>query len=152
MAHKQNVLVTLCGTSQAEGETPDEPIRLMTTGTLEQRGEEYILIYEESQTDEGTGAIMTQEIELSMQPGRVTMTRKGDFGTSMVFVKDRRFEGAYRTPYGDLDMAVYATQVSCRLSPAEGHVRLQYQLDMQGMYASMHTMELTYTAGESRSC
>lgn len=140
------VLLTLSGTSQ--GEADDGPIQMMTTGELTLTEHGYLLRYQESQPDENDGAMVTQEIILDLQPDRVTMTRVGDFGTSMVFVRGRRFEGVYHTPYGDLDMAVYATRVSCRLAPEKGSVHLQYQLDLQGSFAAMHELQLEYVAGD----
>lgn len=142
------VLLTMTGSARNERGEAEEPVKLMTTGVLKPSASGYMLRYQESQTDEGDGSVMTQDIILLMQPGRVTMTRLGDFGTSMVFVKDRRFEGVYHTPYGDLDMALFATQVSVSLAPDHGSVSLEYQLDLQGNYVSMHTLRLEYVAGE----
>lgn len=143
------VLLTLYGRSQTEPGEEDAPIQLMTTGQLSVSGGTYTLRYQETQPEDDSGHISTQDITLQLQTGRVVMTRTGDFGTSMVFVKGRRFEGAYHTPYGDLDMAVYATRVSCKLTPDHGSVHLQYQLDMQGSFAAMHELKLEYVAGEA---
>lgn len=142
------VLVTLLGAARSDAGEMDEPIRLMTTGELKPLTNGYMLRYQESQPDEGAGSVTTQDIILMMQPGRVTMTRLGAFGTSMVFVKDRRFEGAYRTPYGEMGMALFATQVSVNVGPERGSVYLEYQLDIQGSYAAMHTLKLEYAASE----
>ena len=147
----RSVLVTLHGASKNDLGEMEEPIRLMTTGELTATPGGYVLRYEESQTDEGDGSVMTQEILLMMQPGRVSMTRLGPFGTSMVFVKDRRFEGVYHTPYGDMDMAIFATQVNVDLGAEKGSVFLEYQLDMQGGFVSMHTLQLEYAA-RSKPC
>ena len=103
----------------------------------------YTLLYPETQESED-GAAVTQDIKLTMTPSRVTMTREGAFSTTMIFVRGQRFEGAYHTPYGDLEMAVFATKVDCRLAPHAGSVNLQYTLDMQGAFAAMNTLELTY--------
>lgn len=144
----RHVLVRLAGAAKNDRGETEEPICLMTTGELKPTPSGYVLRYQESQTDEGDGSVLTQDIILMMQPGRVSMTRLGDFGTSMVFVKDRRFEGVYRTPYGDMDMALFATQVNVNLGEDHGSVYLEYQLDIQGGYASMHTMQLEYAASD----
>lgn len=144
----RHVLVTLAGASKNEMGQAEEPIKLITTGELKPTPSGYMLRYQESQTDDSDGSVMTQDIVLMMQPGRVSMNRLGDFGTSMVFVKDRRFEGVYRTPYGDMDMALFATQVDVDLAEDKGSVYLEYQLDFAGGFASMHTMRLEYAASE----
>lgn len=144
----RHVLVTLLGAAKNERGEAEEPIRLMTTGELKNTPSGAILRYQESQTDDSDGSVMTQDIILMMQPGRVSMNRLGDFGTSMVFVKDRRFEGVYRTPYGEMDMALYATQVDVYLEEDRGSVYLEYQLDFAGGFVSMHTMKLEYVASD----
>ena len=62
-----------------------------------------------------------------------------------ILVKDRRFEGAYHTPYGDLELALFATQVNVQAGPESGSVHLEYQLDMQGSYAAVQVIDVTYT-------
>lgn len=143
------VVLTLIGRSQTAPDDPGDPIRLMTTGQLTPAGEGYILQYKETQPDD-KDAHNAQDVVLQMEPGRVVMTRLGDYGTSMAFVKGKRFEGVYHTPYGDLDMAVYATKVRCALSPQRGHVHLEYQLDMQGAFAAMNELRLEYVASEPK--
>ncbi len=144
----RRVLVTLSGAARNDLGEADEPIKLLTTGEVTAIEGGYLLRYEESQTDESDGSVMTQEILLLIEPNQVTMTRLGDFGTSMVFVKDRRFEGVYRTPYGDMDMALFATRVDVDAAPDHGSIYLEYQLDFQGGYAAMHTMQVDYVASD----
>lgn len=146
------VLVTLISGSHRDDGEPGETIRLRCQGELRQTTSGYMLRYQEVQTDEGTGETLSQDVILGLQPDRVTMTRLGPFGTTMVFVKDRRFEGAYHTPYGDLGLALYATQVSCRLGPDCGKVHLEYQLDMQGSYAAVQTIDVAYTSEGAPQC
>ena len=146
------VLVTLVSGSHSGDSEPEELIRLRCQGELKETSTGYLLRYQEVQTDEETGKTVSQDVILSLQPDRVTMNRLGAFGTTMVFVKDRRFEGAYHTPYGDLGLALFATQVSCRLGPDSGSVHLEYQLDMQGNYAAVHTIDVTYTAEGAPAC
>ena len=143
------MLVTLQGGSTNELNEEMDPVRVMTTGTLSVSGDVYTLTYQETQQDEGDGSVMTQDIQLTLTPQRVEMTRFGDFGTSMVFMKDHRFEGQYHTPYGSLDMAVFATTVHCNLTPTHGRVHLQYQLDIQGGFAAMHELRMEYIANDT---
>ena len=146
------VLVTLVSGSHSGDSEPEELVRLRCQGELKETNTGYLLRYQEVQTDEETGKTVSQDVILSLQPDRVTMNRLGAFGTTMVFVKDRRFEGAYHTPYGDLGLALFATQVSCRLGPDSGSVHLEYQLDMQGNYAAVQTIDVTYTAEGAPAC
>ena len=126
---------------------PDYPIQFMTVGKLFYQKPGHALIqYVESQQDEETGEITVSDISLSVQGGRVTMERKGDFHNTMVFSPGQRYEGVYQTPYGDMNMGVFARDVVCRIGSEKGSVHLKYQLDFQGTYTSTNELHLEYTA------
>jgi len=145
------VLVTLTSSARTDGHEEDTPIRLRCRGQLRETSGGYMLRYQEVQKDDESGQSVTQDVILGLQKDRVTMTRLGAYGTTMVFVKDTRFEGAYHTPYGDLELALFATQVNCQLGPESGSVHLEYQLDMQGNYAAVQVIDVTYTT-EGAAC
>ena len=132
-------------------QTPDYPIQFMTTGRLKYTSkDEALLQYVESQQDEETGEIMNADISLSLHDGRITMERKGDFANTMVFAKGQRFEGVYRTPYGEMDMAVYTKEAACRFGKAEGNIHLKYQINIQGNYTSTNELHLEYKAEQGK--
>ena len=127
--------------------SPDYPIQFMTTGKLFYRNPDEALIqYVESQQDEETGEITESNISLSFQEGRITMERTGDFSNTMVFSRGQRYEGVYRTPYGEMDMAVFTKEAAARIGSTEGSMHLKYQLDIQGSYASSNELHLEYRA------
>lgn len=144
------VRLTLTSCSHYEHGEKDEPIRIMTTGQLRQTPSGYMLRYEENMSDD-EGNVHVAPVILTMQPGRVVMNRLGEYGTTLVFVKDTRFEGMYHTPYGDLAMALYTTHLHMKLSPEKGSLRLEYQIDSNGAYAASQHLSLDYTA-EAQPC
>ena len=149
------VIVTLSSYARGERGEKETPIRLMCHGKLRKTSDGFMLRYQEVQTDDSTGENAVQDVILKLEPGqtpRVTMTRLGDYGTTMVFVKDRRFEGAYHTPYGDLGLALYAMQVQLRLGEDHGSIHLEYQLDMQGSYSAVQCIDVSFCAESSRPC
>ena len=148
------VLVTLSSYAKGEHGEKEQPIKLMCHGKLKLTADGCMLKYQEIQQDD-TGATNAQDVILNIQPKdgpRVTMTRLGDYGTTMVFVKDRRFEGAYHTPYGDLALALYAMQVQCKVAEDHGSVHLEYQLDMQGSYSAVQCIDVSFCAESSQPC
>ena len=148
------VLVTLSSYAKGEHGEKEQPIKLMCHGKLKLTADGCLLKYQEIQQDD-TGATNAQDVILNIQPKdgpRVTMTRLGDYGTTMVFVKDRRFEGAYHTPYGDLALALYAMQVQCKVAEDHGSVHLEYQLDMQGSYSAVQCIDVSFCAESSTPC
>ncbi|MBQ2930891.1 MAG: DUF1934 domain-containing protein [Clostridia bacterium] len=148
------VIVTLQSYARGERGEKEQPIKLMCRGRMRPTGDGCMLRYQEVQQDD-TGETLAQDVILNVQntpEPRVTMTRLGDYGTTMVFVKDRRFEGAYHTPYGDLGLALYAMQVQCKVAEDHGHVHLEYQLDMQGSYSAVQCIDVSFCAESSRPC
>ena len=148
------VIVTLQSYSRGEHGEKEQPVRLLCHGKLKPTADGCMLRYQEVQQDD-TGATISTDVILNIQPEdgpRVTMTRMGDYGTTMVFVKDRRFEGAYHTPFGDLGLALYAMQVQCKLGEDYGSIHLEYQLDMQGSYSAVQCIDVSFCAESSTPC
>lgn len=140
------VRLTLVSSSRDDEGAADEPIRIMTTGKLKPTTTGFMLRYVESAADDNTGEVISSTVTLTLQPDRVVMSRAGEFGSTMVFVKDTRFQGLYHTPYGDMGLALYTTHVYCKAERDKGAVRLEYQIDMNGRYASTQTIALDYVA------
>ncbi len=135
------VLLSVSGWSQAHGDEAPDPVRLLTTGTLTGQPDAWRIDYTETQPGEQNA----HDVVVKMQKGVVTMERKGDYATSMVFEKGRRFEGSYNTPYGALDMGIFATQVKYAVDEQKtGEVNLKYQLDLQGQFAAMHELRIRF--------
>ena len=147
MENKQTpVFINLLAVARYD-QMPDYPIQFMTTGKLYYKNEkEALLQYVESQEDEETGEITKSDISLSLSNGKVTMERSGDFANTMVFSSGKRFEGVYRTPYGEMDMAVFTREAACRIGSRDGSLHLKYQLQIQGNYASTNELHLEYHA------
>ena len=136
---KKQVLLSVTGWAQEAQEEP-EAVRLLTTGTLSGGKDAWRVDYTETQPDN-----QSHDVTLTMGGGVVTMQRAGEFSTSMVFEQGRRFEGSYHTPYGALDMGVYATHVKYQVDDgANGEVSLKYQLDLQGQFAAMHELRIRF--------
>ncbi len=139
MEKKQQVLLSVMGWTHDDDE-PDESIRLLTTGTFSGRKDAWRIDYTETQPDNES-----HDVTLTLDRGVVTMQRSGNFATSMVFEQGCRFEGSYRTPYGDLAMGVYATRVDCQMEDGPvGELKLTYQLDLQGQFAAMHELQIRF--------
>ena len=146
MAQKEKpVLINLLATARYD-QTPDYPIQFMTRGSLSLLPDGGALIQYTESIQDDDGETMTAQISLQMAKNRVTMTRRGDVTNTMVFIPRQRFEGIYQTPYGDMNMGVYARNVDCRIGPENGSVHLKYQIDLQGSYTSTNELHLEYTS------
>lgn len=146
MIQDKPVLINLLATARYD-QAPVFPVQFMTKGNLSMLPNGNAVIrYTEALHDEDSGETMTATVSLEMTQSRVTMTRRGDVTNTMVFVPQQRYEGVYQTPYGEMNMGVFARDVNCLIGPEKGSVHLKYQLDFQGTYASTNELHLEYTA------
>lgn len=137
----KQILISVSGWNRGQDSDEESPIRLLTSGTLSGEKGAWRIDYVETEPDS-----QKSQVTLTMDKGVVTMQRMGAFSSSMVFEKGRRFEGSYQTPYGALEMGIYATQVRYRVEDKDpsGEIKLQYQLDLQGQYAAMHDLQIRF--------
>ena len=133
-----DVLLSVTGENRSPGGDEPETIRVVTLGTLLRLDEGWKLDYTESDPD-GNGS---QQVVITLTDGRAVMERTGDFSTTMVFEKGRRFDGAYRTPWGNLAMGIYTVQVNSSFGADQASLRLVYQVDIQGRFTAMHDLTL----------
>ena len=137
---RKTVLLSITGVSKTNG-YPDDAIKMFTTGYLSGEGDSWKLKYSETAPDDITDK---NHITLTMNNGTVTMTNSQNKGADMVFVRGSRYQGVYRTPYGDLDMAVFPSVVEYHIGQGSGEINLSYQLDFDGQYASDHELHIIY--------
>lgn len=138
------VRINLVSNARYGEEANEFPMQLMTTGHVKHEAGKTLITYTETDRDEESGITVSSEICLTVEGQKITMERKGAFSNTMVFAKGRRFEGIYVTPYGEMDMATYTHTVLCDVGEEKGTVRLKYQLDVQGGYASTNELCLEY--------
>lgn len=118
----------------------DEAIHLLTSGELT-RDEQGVRITYDEQLDESQPAC---HVTLNVGEDALTVRRKGAYETQMVFLKGKRCESQYVTPYGTTDMAVYCTRMRFEMDDDGGEMRLQYQLDFGGSYTAVHELLLQF--------
>ena len=137
---RKAVLLSITGVSKTNG-IPDDAIKMFTTGYLSGEGDSWKLRYSETSPDDIKDK---NHVTLMMSNGMITMTNSQNKGADMVFVRGSRYQGVYRTPYGDLDLAVFPSVVDYRIGRDSGEINLSYQLDFDGQYASDHELHILY--------
>ncbi len=115
-------------------------------GTLEERREGITLEYDERlEADDGT---TTQtHVRILTRDSRVMVVRQGDFSTILSFRKGQHYEGLYRTPFGEMPLELFATDVCVDRQPGSGTILLEYQLGT-GMDTVSHHMRIRYALRE----
>ncbi|MBE5779303.1 MAG: DUF1934 domain-containing protein [Clostridiales bacterium] len=135
------VLITLNSNAYRDNEA-DEPVTMITYGTLSIQGEKYTVDYDET-LDENLPA---QHVSLILEGDSMIMNREGDYSTQMIFTRGGRYEGQYFTPYGTMELAVFCNRLKWELSENGGSIALSYQMDIGGQFAATHEMSITMFA------
>ena len=124
---KMNALLSITGRQTYPGQEPDV-IELVTDGTVEQRTDGcWELCYQESDLT-GLEGVTTSFL---IEPGRITLTRKGRLRSQMVFQEGVRHDSLYQMEFGALMMAVCANKVDYQLSEEGGTVDLLYTIEIE---------------------
>jgi uncharacterized beta-barrel protein YwiB (DUF1934 family) len=123
---KKAVLLTIRG-QQTYAEQEPEVIELVTEGTLTQTEKGWKLTYEESDLTGLKGVTTTFQIE----PGMITLSRKGPLNSEMVFREGQFHESLYRMEFGALMITVCASKVRYDISEKGGTIDLTYAIEIE---------------------
>ena len=132
------VLVSVLSNAHRDEVNEDETMTMLTSGEMDLTDTTAVIRYEES-IDEG---MPPQQVTITIEDESLSMTRGGAYQTQMVFRIGCRYEGMYRTPFGEMELAVYCTKLRYDLGDDGGEVELSYQLDLNGSFAAMHDLTL----------
>lgn len=127
---------------------PDMRMNVFVPGMLSKDGDDWLLEYTDTQTDDSTGSVTATDVALRIGKSRIELEQKGPFANTMIFQKGLTFEGNYRTPYGDMPLSVFPLKVSSDCSASDGAVYLRYQLNAHCGYISTNELQLKYQTGE----
>lgn len=129
---KKEVNLSIRGRQTYQDQEP-EIIELMTDGTMEFVSGGWNISYEESELTGLAGVTTTFRVE----PGKVTLTRKGPLNSTMVFQENVVHESLYQMPFGALMLSVKATSVFFDIVPDGGVIDLSYQINIENSEAGV---------------
>ncbi len=113
----------------------------VTEGRYSEEGGKKRLEYDESMMVGQEGSVTSIEFDGDM----VSLMRTGSAYSHMVFKAGEKCLNHYHTENGDIEMGVYPLYVKCDMQESEGEVDLTYQLDIQGAYASLNQLKVSYS-------
>ncbi len=141
------VLINLHALSSYNG-VPGDPTQLVTTGRFIPAKDGALLTYHEVLQDDA-GESTEAQVELVLGKDRIIMNRLGEYSTTMHFRKNKRFETMYMTPFGEMSMSLMTREARWKGKPEAGSVHLQYDVSMQGRYATTNEIHLEYWRKEA---
>ena len=123
---KQEVTLSIRGRQTYQDQEP-EIIELVTDGIMELRNGGWDISYEESELTGLAGVTTTFRVE----PGKVTLTRKGPLDSQMVFQENVVHESLYQMPFGTMMLTVCAQYLFFDITPEGGVIDLLYSIDIE---------------------
>ena len=129
---KHSVILHIRGSQRYEDQPP-EVIELTTEGTMEFTHGGWDISYEESELTGLAGVTSTFRVE----PGKVTLTRKGTLNSQMVFEEGQVHDSLYQLPFGALMLSVKATFVFFDIVPEGGTIDLSYDINIENTQAGV---------------
>ena len=126
--------------ANTEAETEDDSYTLNCTGTLTLEDGRVFLRYREPDTEDCEGA-QTEISFLEGEPDCVTVSRTGESSSAFVIKEAARHTSVYGTPYGTLEMCVFAKKVKNSITADEGgELELDYAVELRGLTAQRTKM------------
>lgn len=129
---KQEVVLSIRGRQKYADQEP-EIIELVTDGTMEFHDGGWDIVYEESELTGLAGVTTTFRVE----PGKVTLNRKGALNSQMVFQEGVAHDSLYQMAFGALMITVKATSVFYDIVPDGGVIDLVYQINIENTEAGV---------------
>lgn len=129
---KKSMVLSICGTQYYPNQQP-EVIELVTDSILEFRDGGWDICYEESELTGLAGVTTTFRLE----PGQVTLERKGKLSSQMVFRQGIPHESLYQMEFGALMLTVCAQMIEASIDENGGTVDLQYAIAIENSDAGI---------------
>ena len=129
---KKEVVLSIRGRQNYGGQEP-EVIELVTEGPMEFRNGGWDVSYQETALTGLEGVTTTFRVE----PGKVTLSRRGALSSQMVFQEGVAHESLYRMPFGALMLTVKATSVFYDIVPDGGVIDLVYHINIENSEAGI---------------
>lgn len=127
---KQTVVLSIRGRQHYGGQEP-ETIELTTEGSMEFVNGGWDISYQESALTGLEGVTTTFRVE----PGVVTLTRKGALNSQMIFQEGVPHDSLYQMPFGALMLSINAERVFYDIVPDGGVIDLVYHINIENSEA-----------------
>ena len=123
---KQSVVLSIIGRQSYLDQDPEQ-LELVTEGILEDRGNSWVLSYEETELTGMAGVTTTFIVE----PDKITLKRTGKLNSQMVFQEGVSHDSLYEMEFGALMISVCANRVMADICHDGGMIDLIYTIELE---------------------
>lgn len=136
----KDVLISVSGLQQEVNQ--DEAIEVVSPGKYyNKNGKDYI-IYKEYL--EGVEGVTNCTIIISQD--QINIIKSGANNVHMIFEKMKKSSTLYHTPFGDLQMGFYTTELKVKQKEEEILVNIKYNLDINYAHVSESNIQIKVTS------
>lgn len=133
---KKDAIIKIVSVRNVDGEL--DTYEMSVTGTISHNGTQSIIEYFEN--DEETGP--QQTTVTVFDDSTVGIIRQGAFGSEMTVEKGVRHQTFYKTPYGEMTMGIYGSQVNWFRNGIKSVLKMKYSLDFNNGLVSENSMNI----------
>lgn len=141
---KRQVQLKLRSILETDGERSET--ELLTDGTMEQNGNDFVLSYEDSDATGFEGAITTITAQ---DKNLVSIVRCGTANSNLVIETGKKHYCLYGTPFGDITVGIFTHKIENSLSENGGSLYLKYTIDVNSSYMSDNEIYLDVMEAKS---
>lgn len=123
---KQSVVLSIIGRQSYLDQEPEQ-LELVTEGILEDRGNSWVLSYEETELTGMAGVTTTFIVEQD----KITLKRTGKLNSQMVFQEGVSHDSLYEMEFGALMISVCANRVMADICHDGGMIDLIYTIELE---------------------
>lgn len=123
---KQSVVLSIIGRQSYLDQDPEQ-LELVTEGILEDRGNSWVLSYEETELTGMAGVTTTFIVEQD----KITLKRTGKLNSQMVFQEGVSHDSLYEMEFGALMISVCANRVMADICHDGGMIDLIYTIELE---------------------
>ncbi len=116
-----------------------EKTELITTADFKYENSRFYLTYDESILSE---CDETVETTLELGADYVILTRRGIVTSEMIFIKDRHTLTQYNTPYGEIHINIFTSQLYVDIDESGGNVSIDYVIDYENKYIIKNELKI----------
>ncbi len=135
MSEAQEVMLSITGIQDIGGDK--DKIELITNGTLQKEGNEYIIDYEET-IETGMEDTHTR---INASSEKVVITRSGARSSQLLLEKGMRHLNHYDTGYGQVIMGISTSKIDNTIA-LNGELSVAYSIEMNHTLASKNSFFL----------
>lgn len=130
-----DVLITIKGLQMALDSS--DCLEIITNGKYFKKNGKHYVLYEEVVEDQRVSNM------IKIHDETVEITKKGLASVQMFFETGKKNTSIYSTPYGQLEVSIYAEQIRVNETENKLELNMQYDLEMNSQHVSDSQVSVT---------